>query len=758
MKYDEVISRIDKYINSDKNQPIIVDLPNIKLYDDLVRHYQVGCYSTQKVSEFCVEDGLPIMDKLQHSLSIQDGVVFLIGLSCYAKLQGEIVLKKSLRSLLELSCKGKLVVLTLCCRTVLEKMDMRFTSAGRISIVDGLQDSLPTLYFIAPKLADFVSLSIKGIHRLEEMKTFLEDGCCDINFITSRRKEEFSESLYNIVNYSSSYQVLAENYSDFANIGCEVGSEANWNFLLKELESCEDWHQYVVDKFGNIANLSSGMSGFAEYDSNKKWAYFLALKTYGVKDNEYLAYVISKSKTIDDFIMMSFCAILDISVEDNSFERYYAERKSITSRMGEYVDSLDVFCKRVYSKAENAIYYLTDNTRREKEHIIELIVKYKYSIEKLSDLLPKVYNDLAIYLKPYNYPNDFLNMYFSQYKYCKVVNVITAEMSRMVDEQSVKREYNIWLQPRSLYVDNLTKNPANSVLYFMDAMGAEYLGYLQSKCYDNGLAFAADVARCSLPSITSVNKEFVDEFKLVGSKVYCNKEMDELKHGGAYTYDYENNKLPIHIVEELDVLDKLVDHLKSMPKEQTAYVVADHGASRLAVINECENKWEVSEKGLHSGRCCPKSDISDKPQFAAEENDFWCLANYDRFRGGRKALVEVHGGATLEEIAVPVITIRKNNSGVICRLVTDRPIIVSFKKKARLDLFVDIDSEDMTILVNGVFYALKKTEIKYQYYAEMPEVKTVGQYECDVYNGDALISKGIKFEVKKEGVSVRKFF
>ena len=61
--------------------------------------------------------------------------------------------------------------------------------------------------------------------------------------------------------------------------------------------------------------------------------------------------------------------------------------------------------------------------------------------------------------------------------------------------------------------------------------------------------------------------------------------------------------MPIHIVRELDILNELVAHLKTLQKGQTAYIISDHGASRLAVISEKENKWEVSEKGVHSGRC-----------------------------------------------------------------------------------------------------------------------------------------------------------
>ena len=69
----------------------------------------------------------------------------------------------------------------------------------------------------------------------------------------------------------------------------------------------------------------------------------------------------------------------------------------------------------------------------------------------------------------------------------------------------------------------------------------------------------------------------------------------------------------------------------------------------------------MKEKGKHSGRCCPKNDFDDTPSCAIEESGFWSLANYDRFKGGQKARVEVHGGATLEEVIVPVITLELAN-------------------------------------------------------------------------------------------------
>ena len=45
------------------------------------------------------------------------------------------------------------------------------------------------------------------------------------------------------------------------------------------------------------------------------------------------------------------------------------------------------------------------------------------------------------------------------------------------------------------------------------------------------------------------------------------------------------------------------------------------------------------------------------------------LSDYGRFKGSRKANVEVHGGASLEEVIVPIITLTlRNNSSVEIRV------------------------------------------------------------------------------------------
>lgn len=248
----------------------------------------------------------------------------------------------------------------------------------------------------------------------------------------------------------------------------------------------------------------------------------------------------------------------------------------------------------------------------------------------------------------------------------------------------------------------------------------------------------------------------------VGCKLVDTKELDEVKHSGQKNYNYENTKSPIHIVEELRLISSWVEKIETELVSggiDKVIMVSDHGASRLAVINESETSLEVSEKGLHSGRCCPKADVSVKPDCATEENGFWCLANYDRFKGGRKANVEVHGGASLEEVAVPIVEITKVGKAIECNVCADSKVVtVSFKKKAELRLFVAEDSENVAIAIGGKIYQAEKTESKFYYKIPLPDIKKVGNYDFEVHVNGNVIKRGLSFEVKKEGATERKFF
>ena len=178
-------------------------------------------------------------------------------------------------------------------------------------------------------------------------------------------------------------------------------------------------------------------------------------------------------------------------------------------------------------------------------------------------------------------------------------------------------------------------------------------------------------------------------------------------------------------------------------------MISDHGASRLAVINEDGKLIEMAEKGEHSGRCCSKNDLDSQPSSATDAGEYWSLANYDRFKGGRKANVEVHGGATLEEVTVPIIEITKKSDDIEITIM-ESVITVSYKKKASIKLFSKTKINDVSVCVDGMYFdAVEIDDNIYQ--VDMPQIKKAKTYNLDVYSAGCPVVEGLSFTVKKEG-------
>ena len=134
--------------------------------------------------------------------------------------------------------------------------------------------------------------------------------------------------------------------------------------------------------------------------------------------------------------------------------------------------------------------------------------------------------------------------------------------------------------------------------FFFDALGVEYLAFIMAKCEEYDLVSEVAIGRCELPSITAKNKEFLQFFadgdwrKIDG--------LDEIKHH-SQVYDYRKCEYPLHLFEELDVIDEQLRMIQSMLVQGTlekALIVADHGASRLAVRYTVMSNHHLRNTGL----------------------------------------------------------------------------------------------------------------------------------------------------------------
>lgn len=285
-------------------------------------------------------------------------------------------------------------------------------------------------------------------------------------------------------------------------------------------------------------------------------------------------------------------------------------------------------------------------------------------------------------------------------------------------------------------------------------MGVEYLGYIQKRAQSLGLAVNIKVGRSDLPTLTSCNSEFYTSWS--GYK-NSSKALDEIKHEG--TKVPSDAEYPVHLADELSVIDNVLEEIATMLKgRQVSRVVltSDHGASRLVVVNGQENKLRMNSKGEHSGRCCPCNDIDVKPDCATEENGYWVLANYERFQGGRKAAVEVHGGASLEEVLVPVIAVTL--PGKVIEVENLSPVVSAdkFKQVPELKLYCSDSVEKLQLRFNNKTYDSRKDSFHdSQYIVTLTDFRQSGQYNADVYANDCYVCT-ISFEIRHRGMQTKK--
>lgn len=766
MTVDSVFGKIERFLNKESISPLIVDVQNSADLTAIITQFNISGNVFVNAADYCNNDELPRIDTLTDVLQRKNANIFVTGLTTFLKLKGDKELTAELQNILSMTTAGHVVILSYQCRRHLNaivKNDKRMPL--RVAVVDGNEAIKPKLVFVDKSLRPSTTTTLEGIH---EIASAIEFGTGDTVYLhTSKRRESFPASLYVIEELNNAFDMLCRRDSATKILCEEDGTAEQWAQVQERFTT---WAALLTEHFGNVDALDLSISQYRSFDAGKRWLYYIALKLYGAKNNLYLNEVIKNCSGYKSFVRGIYRGILSMDHTDAQFLRAYTERKNILNAIGNPISEVADFCTIVRSKEKEAIYYLTDNTDQEKEQVFYFLDKYglEYSKEQLIEILNICYPDLALYLGQYRFKAELLTTYFQEYKYQKVINKILPEFDDMVREQAVRREYNTLLQARSSIIESIDRSGAQT--YFTDAMGVEYLAFIMAKCREEGLMAKTTVCRCELPSITSRNKDFWPYFSTAEYPIITVSDIDDVKHHGKDDYDYNKTKLPIHLISELDIIDGLLRKIKAnlvSGKYRKAVLVSDHGASRLAVIHETENMWEMSEKGEHSGRCCLKSEVDQQPEYAADADDFWVLANYDRFKGSRKANVEVHGGAALEEVVVPIIELTYLSEAIEVKLIPiDQPasfvgtptITVSFRKKAAIKIFATQKLQDVSIVIDGHTYDAEAIDDNFYQVNEMPEIKRAKKYLVDVYACGNLIASSLPLNVKKESGGEKNLF
>lgn len=608
---EDAAKKIGIYLKQNTLRPYFVIADDIREHAGLKKIF--NGFKCIYISDFCAGDCFLDVDLLIEKLNAIKDKALCFGLGEYIYFSGQ---EQILRTLQDKTFNGKIIFV---CRGIANELkqlavvDYKFRT-NNICRLDGRTD------FFVVKYSPSIKIETDAPNFSELLK--LTEGGAQALTVQSDLPLENVKSI-------NTYYDAIKNRNPHFNVSSEALTEAQWKdyFLNDECEGypTEHWRSFAA--------------GFKNKISNR-----------------YLQYVFERSTDFEAYRKNLFFALIDAE-GDKYFDQLYELRKAALKNISseylfQYVERLEELFD-----GSDRIKFLTDNSAVERRSMIKAI----QGKEKIPDVLNKNYAAMRDYLTDYDCGDDEITNYFRRYKKIKLLNVDDEQFKRQVQALSTKRPYNKFATRQTV----LDRADRNAELYWLDALGVEFLSYIKARSTECGLSVDIKIVRAELPTLTAQNKSFYDDWS--GDKFEKNQRLDELKHTPE-TFDADGKcSAPTYIEDEFSIIDGAIDEIKNALKVRQAkkiILTSDHGASRLAVMYGRENKYKMHSNGEHSGRCCPINDLDEKPNCATEENGYWVLANYERFAGGRLSSIEVHGGATLEEILVPVIEFSLQGSTV----------------------------------------------------------------------------------------------
>ena len=752
----DCIEKINNYLqDNNMTYPLLVNVENAGQKTELLDYYCVGGNKIVHIADYAKKDSFPNVMRVIDGIKGASSNMFVFELTTYLKLINGSELKKTMQILCNMSISKKVVIVCFRCDEILKELarkDLRV--AQRILEVNSTDDYVkPHITFVTHEFSLENEEVVDGIEFLPEAIENATES--EVYVRTAKKASVFANGQYAISTMDTPLQFLQNKYPELSVFHYRESETVYWRYLLNLSRNKTSFRAIVVEHF-STNNYEYALQEWYAYEDKVQWLLFIAMKVFPDVKNLIIRDAVAASGSHNDVMRNLVRAILKYSHDSRNFSEVYKQWKSLRYRLSVSEEEIADYCEYVDQKGKYALYYLSDLTKIEKEKAIKLIGLYQaeYDDETLLSVLKSNFTDFYSYVSPFYFNNDLLDRYFSQYTMQKLRNVIYPEFEELVNIEAEEQHF-VELPTRAEIVGAVNKQ--NAILYFVDALGVEYLNYILQKCREKGLFAEPKVGKCNLPSITSTNKEFLDAFKACGAEIVdFIKQIDKDKHEAIGDYNFEKSEYPIHLIDELAVIDKVLSNIKTKlasNKYTQAYIIADHGASRLAVIKKSVLPIESKRTGTHGGRVSENNEFTKGLSHAIYEGNLCILAGYDRFDGARPAAVETHGGATLEEVVVPIIRITKNNTAWEFKILNaDNKVIFSYKTQPILVIWSKNELSNLSIKVNGKLYTGNPNADKKTFRFELDKPDKACDCSADLFVSSNPVKLGMKFRMEREGM------
>lgn len=462
-------------------------------------------------------------------------------------------------------------------------------------------------------------------------------------------------------------------------------------------------------------------------------------------DNSYLCYCFSAAESVADIPSV---------ISHRIFERrgdrpdWIDEFKVLASVMKIKPDADYFAAVDAIPEFEKRLDYITSSSREERIYLLKMVGQWLRKDPEQANgsvKLKETFPALAAYLShDLDVFQSDIGVYMSKYKAHKLENTLPIDETLYfngVNASAFDHRYSIL----SEYEDD------DTIILWVDALGAEWLPLLYWAISNNcdGTITRAALVQATLPTETSFNEQW-NNMSMPYKKL---NKLDKLAHKGvADEPDYY-----ACVEEQMAFVVGISDQVSSLLKDYRRVVITgDHGTSRLAArFFHCRDGFDAPKGAVvcSHGRYCklPQGATMPHPNIvivnSTDGDRYAVFNNYDHFKQSGFAAGaddenaiygEVHGGATPEEMLIPVIAVESAQPIRITASWENQKVKISMKK-AKFTISFSQQVEDLTVKMAGSHANVSKIDAGKTWAVVFSGVKA-GTYPVEVSADGRMVS------------------
>lgn len=592
-----------------------------------------------------------------------------------------------------------------------------------------------------------------------------DDGIKEDNYILITDRHSIIEEtggIYSIKKVTNAFGYIKDCIHNADQLIEEWGHNEFWVILSSMASEVINVDELLLNALNiNRFDPEQIFNGWSSLKDFQKWVFWVWLRLHNY--NDYISYSVARAKSYEEIQKEIECAVFEMPLHDQS--EWLKQRAKILKCLG--IKKLcDTFWESFSSidGSRDRIKILTGNTIEEKKEIIKTVSQLLNDGKITEAIIMQIddkYPELTEYLKPTLYVSEIseLDTYFDLYRTQKLKNSYNDIVRQAVEDIRPV----IWSFPTRGSVLERYNDKDSTYVLWIDGMGIEWISLLLFKIEEMQKDIKANVkiATARIPTTTKENEHWkmmdlpYEKINIIDDISHVKDESTKVDYAMLITKQFEAiTTLAIRIIELLK-------------KYRTLIVTADHGLSRMAAL--AFHKYDGVElpydaKPYNLGRYCIVDNPDRHYDIGNVQKDGSVLAfeTHEHFSCKGYAPGELHGGATPEELLVPVIEFKKHDkvsnklNGQISCVIPEKNVKPNEMDIVEVELVFNKPVNKLDVAIGRERGKCKKLQEKRWIVSfEKLDFKS---YKIEIIANGILILGEHEFTVKRRGLEIDELF